>query len=156
MIMKEYDSQKAARVWQRVQGEKQEIPVPPGSDNLQSLIMDQLQLSSMYQRLSGSYGGADGTALMRLAREARTQASCLRGLAVLMLGQKPEVRPAPMHRHALDAALRWCYGQELRLLKEYENRCNDPEYGPVFDRMVQRQREHCCIVLELIGSPQSK
>ena len=47
--------------------------------------------------------------------------------------------------------LRRCYGKELRLLKEYENRCSDAEYGPVFDRLAQRGRDHCCTVLELIG-----
>lgn len=149
--MKEYDPQKAARVWQRVQNEKQDTAQPQRNDNLQALIMEHLQLSAMYLQLSRQLTGTESAALMRLAREARTQAACLKGLCVLIMEQSPQVRIAPVPKSASDALLRRCYGQELRLLKEYENRRTDAEYGPVFERMAQRAREHCCAVLELMG-----
>ena len=154
--MKEIDSRKAARVWQRVQGEMGEKPVSRSGEGLQALAMDQLQLSAAYQMLSSGGSGATGTTLMRLAREARTQAACLKGLMVLILGQRPDLRPAPMNRTGGEAALRWCYGQEMRLLKAYEERRSDPDYGPVFERMIQRQREHCGAVMELIGGQGKK
>lgn len=147
----EYDTQKAARVWQRVQGEKQEAPTMQRSDNLAALIMEQLQLSAVYQQLSRQMTGKDGALFMRLAREAKTQALCLKGIMTIVTGQAPTVGSAPAQISTRDAMLRRCYGQELRLLKEYENRCSDAEYGPVYTRMVARGREHCCTLLELIG-----
>jgi len=145
----EYDTQKAARVWQRVQHDKQE-PVTQ-RDPLPALIMEQLQLSAAYLQLARQLSGQDGAVFVRLAREAKTQAVCLKGILTLMTGQPPECGSAPPQLSTIDAMLRRCYGKELRLLKEYENRCSDAEYGPVFDRLAQRGRDHCCTVLELIG-----
>ena len=153
--MMEIDARKEARVWQRVQGEKQEPAVQNRGDNLPALIMEQLQLSAAYSHLSRIYPGRDGTVFMRLAREARNQGVCLKGILKLMTGQNPSVATAPPQISAPDAMLRRCYGQELRLLREYESRCADPEYGPVFDRMASRNREHCGTVMELIGSQKS-
>ena len=80
------------------------------------------------------------------------QAVCLKGIAILMNGQAPSPATAAMHASPQDALLRRCYGKELRLLKSYESRRGDAEYGPVFDRMAGRSRDHCCALLELIGS----
>ena len=41
---------------------------------------------------------------------------------------------------------------EMRSLKEYEARADDPEYGHVFARIAQQEREHCMALLGLIGS----
>ena len=148
--MMEYDTQKAARVWQRVQEGKQ--PSPRQGEPLAALILEHMQLSSLYMQMSRQRSGQESTVLMGLARQARMQAACLRGIAVLTGGSNPAFSPTPMSNTASDALLRRCYGQELRLLREYENRREDPEYGPVFERMARREQEHCCTLLELIGS----
>lgn len=147
----EFDGQKAARVWQRVQGQQTEQPGSKCCDHLQGLIMDQLTLSSMYLQLSRQFSGRDGATMMRLARESRAQAACMRGVLMIAGAQMPGAGPVPVQSGSMDAMLRRCYGQELRLLKEYENRKTDGEYGPVFDRMAGRSREHCCALLELAG-----
>ncbi len=149
--MKELDPQKAARVWQRVQRENQ-AQEPRQGDHLPALIMEQQQLSAAYLHLSRQVPGKDGSVFVRLARESKAQAVCLKGILTLMAGQSPMVGAAPAQISASDVMLRRCYGQELRLQKEYEGRKGDAEYGPVFDRMAQRSREHCCAVAELIGA----
>lgn len=146
----EYDAQKAARVWQRVQEGKQP-PVRQG-EPLAALILEHMQLSSLYMQMSRQRSGQESTVLMGLARQARMQAACLRGIVALTGGNNPAFSPTPMPNTAPDALLRRCYGQELRLLREYENRREDPEYGPVYDRLAHREQEHCCTLLELIGS----
>lgn len=148
--MKEIDSQKAARVWQRVQGEGHLPAVKSGQ--YPALIQDQWQLSTFYMQLSRQMPGKDGAVLLRLAREARAAAMCLRGICSLTTGQSAALSPIPAQPSPAEAMLRRCYGQELRLLKEYENRCGDAEYGAVFTALVQRAQEHCCKLLELIGS----
>lgn len=147
----EYDAQKAARVWQRVQGEKQEQMPQQRSDSLPALIMEQLQLSAAYAQLARQIQGKEGAVFMRLAREAKAQAVCLKGIMTLMTGPVPEIGIGQQQSSTTEAMLRRCYGQEMRLMKAYESRRSDAEYGPVFERMAGRGREHCCILLELIG-----
>lgn len=147
----EYDEQKAARVWQRVQGERQEQP-PQRGDQLRGLIMEQLQLASAYLQLARLWPGRDGAVLMRLSREAKMQAVCLKGILSLTEGQSPAISIPQPQPSQPEAILRRCYGQELRLSKAYEARRTDPEYGPVFEKMTARGREHCVAVLELLGS----
>ena len=147
----EYDVRKEARVWQRVQQEKQAAEPPRQVENLPALIMEQQQLSAVYRQLAGRMNGQDGTVLIRLAREANMQAACLQGIATLMNGCAPQGSSPMQQQSNTDTVLRRCYGAELRLLKAYENRSGDAEYGPVFDRLAARGREHCCTLLELIG-----
>lgn len=147
----ENDVRKEARVWQRIQSEKQEQETVGRRDHLPALIMEQLQLSSAYMQLSRLLQGKDGAEFVRLAREARGQAVCLKGILTLVTGNAPQISSAPVSFSAVDTLLRSCYGKQLRLLREYENRGTDPEYGPVFERLAQRGREHCCTLLELIG-----
>lgn len=148
--MKEIDSQKAARVWQRVQNE--EHSAATRNDSYPAMVQDQWQLSALYLQLSRQISGKDGALLLRLARESRAEAMCLRGICILTMGQGPMLSPTPAAPAPVEAMLRRCYGQEVRSLKVCENRSDDPEYGPFFSAMVQQKREHCCRVLELIGS----
>ena len=55
-------------------------------------------------------------------------------------------------KEPVEAVLRKCYTAELQSVVEYEARSSDPEYGHVFARMARQEREHCALVLELIGS----
>lgn len=147
----EQEISKEARVWQRVQQEKQTPRPQSYGDHLPALIMEQLQLSASYLQLARQFSGRDGAEFMRLAREAKTQAVCLKGILTLMTDQSTEIMGVPPQISAVDVALRRCYGKELQLLKACENHRNDTEYGPVFERMAQRGRDHCCVLLELIG-----
>ena len=147
----DYDTQKAARVWQRVQTEKKEDAPSQRAEHLPGLILEQLQLSAAYLQLARQLPGKDGAVFVRLAREARAQGACLKGILALLSEQTPQISSAPVQFSALEAMLRRCYGKELRLLKEYEARQTDPEYGPVFERLACRGRDHCWVLLELIG-----
>lgn len=147
----EYDTRKEARVWQRVQNEKMETNPMLQGEHLPALIMEQLQLSAVYLQLSRLLQGKDGAEFVRLAREARTQAVCIKGILILITGEAPQISAAPVQIVTMDAMLRSCYGKELRLMKIYENRSTEPEYGPVFGRLAQRGQDHCCTLLEMIG-----
>jgi hypothetical protein len=149
--MKELDAQKEVRVWQRVKNDPRAVSAPRVCENLQTLIMEQMQVAAAYLQLSHRTVGVEATTLMRLARQSRAQTACLKGLNILIMEKGTEAQIIPVQKGTVEALLRWCYGQELRLMKSYENHRMDPEYGPVFERMAQRSREHCCLVLELMG-----
>ena len=118
----EYDIRKEERVWQRVQSEKREQNAAPRGEHLPALIMEQLQLSSIYLQLSRLLQGKDGAEFVRLAREARANAVCLKGILVLTGKPTPPISTAPAQSSTIDTMLRRCYGRELRLMKEYESR----------------------------------
>ena len=150
-IEMDYDKGKEARVWQRIQNEKQQEQAARPAEHLPALIMECLQLAAAYRQLSLRVGGKDGTSLIRLAREANAQAVCLKGIVSLMKGSVPNITGIPQQLSITDVLMRRCYGAELRMMKACESRCSDPEYGPVFERLTARGREHCCTLMELIG-----
>ena len=149
--MSSIDQQKAARVWQRVQDSKP-APTPDRLDNLQELIMNEWTAAATYQQLARQMPPREAAVLQRLAREEHGHGACLRGMYSLMTGEKCEVHSQKPTKEPVDRVLRRCYGLEMRSLKEYEAKCDDPEYGHVFSRIAQQEREHCMALLELMGS----
>lgn len=156
--MKAYDPQMAARVWQRVQNPPTETASEPThrEAGLQGLIMEEWISASTYLQLSRQLPGKEASVLQRLFREEQTHASCLRGIYTLITGEKPPIQTPPTVKEPAETTLRKCYGREMRSLKEYEARSSDPEFGPVFAKLAEQEREHCRAVLELIGGLQKK
>ena len=147
--MNTYDPQKAQRVWQRVHSQSEE---PSRVGNLQELIMNEREAAATYLRLAKKASPREASVLQRLFREKQSHALCLKGLYTLITGLAPTTRAPQPASEPMEVTLRKCYGQEMRSLKEYEARSDDPEYGAVFKRLAEQEREHCRAVLELIGS----
>lgn len=148
----------AARVWQRVQN-TQTVPVkePEGRESmLQAMIMEEWISAMTYLQLSRQVSAREASALQRLHREEQTHMACLKGIYTLITGEKPIVHTPPVSREPLELMLRKCYAREMRSLKEYEARAQDGEYGHVFAKLAEQEREHCRAVLELIGGLQKK
>ena len=82
--------------------------------------------------------------------------ACLKGIYMLVTGTHPNARSAPPEREPLDRMLRKCYGREMQSLAQYEARSADPEYGPIFARLAAQEREHCRMLLEILGSLQER
>ena len=156
--MNTYDPQKAAWVWQRVQSrnmeEQRERSRTEGS--LQELIVEEWISAATYLQLSRQLSSREASVLQRLFREEQTHAACLKGIYTLITGEKATMQAPPPVREAPEITLRRCYGREMRSLKEYEARASDSEYGPVFAKLAEQEREHCRAVLELIGGLQKK
>ena len=149
--MNKIDQQKAARVWQRVQDSKP-APTPARLENLQELILNEWEAAATYRQLAKQLPQTEAAVLQRLSREEHHHGACLRGMYALVTGEKCEVHNPTPRQEPVDRVLRRCYGLEMRSLKEYEARSGDPEYGHVFSRIAQQEREHCMALLGLIGS----
>lgn len=153
MRMHTYDPQKAARVWERVQA-RPEQKQEDRNGQLQELIMNEWIAAATYLKLARQLPAKEASVLQRLFREEQAHASCLKGIYTLMTGEKAVTHSPQAEVSSPELTLRRCYGREMRSLKEYESRSDDPEYGPVFARLAEQEREHCRTVLELIGSLQ--
>ena len=148
--MHTYDPQKAARVWQRVQGTEPVQPRP--EENLKELIMNEWIAASTYAGLARQLGQKEGAVLQRLSREEHAHGACLRGIYQLKTGEKCALQIPKGTNESVEVTLRRCYGMEMRSLKEYEAKCEDPEYGHVYGRLAEQEREHCMALLGVIGN----
>ena len=152
--METIDKAKAARVWQRVQGETAANP----TQGLQALIAEEWADAAIYLSLSRRVQGNAANILRKIGQEEQSHMACLKGIYALQGTGRPDI-PAPpaVDKAPVSVILRRCYGREMRCLAQYESRANDPEYGQVYARMAQQEREHCRLILELLGSlPEDK
>jgi len=147
--METYDKAKAARVWQRVQGEVTANP----TQGLQGLIAEEWADAAIYLSLSRRTQGNASAILKKMGQEEQSHMACLKGIYTLQGTGRPDVPPPPpVDKAPIGTMLRRCYGREMRCLAQYESRANDPEYGQIYARMAGQEREHCRQILELLGS----
>jgi rubrerythrin len=149
--METIDARKAERVWQRVQESKPATASDRWAD-LKELIANEWESAATYQQLSRKLPPKEGQILMRLAREEHAHGAALRGMYALVNGEKCPVHRGTLPQEPIATTLRRCYGLEMRSLKAYEAKSNDPEYGHVFSRIAQQEREHCMALLEVLGA----
>lgn len=149
--METYNPELAARVWQRVQKESEPAQDPQW---LFQLIAQEWTDAMIYLALSRRTQGKSSALLRRMFQEEQTHAACLKGIYTLMTGSHPVVRSTPPAQEPISVMLRRCYGREMQCLAQYEAHSADPEYGQVFARLAAQEREHCRMVLELLGSLQ--
>lgn len=150
--MENYDAQKAARVWQRVQNSTQ-----GDSDAavFAAMVAEEQTDAVTYLHLSRRYQGKEAASLRRLFEEEQSHAACLKGIYTLITGQRIPSRSLPTPTEPTGVILRRCYGREMRALAQYEAWMGHREYGPVFQRLARQEQEHCRILLELLGKLKS-
>lgn len=141
------DTAKAARVWQRVTATR---PTQSTQDLL-TLIREEWADAATYLTLSRHFQGKENGILRKLFEQEQAHTACLKGIYTLITGSHPVVPTTQPSQEPPMQTLRRSYGREMRCLAEYEARSNDPEYGQVFARLADQEREHCRAVLELIG-----
>ena len=145
--MNTIDPQKAARVWQRVQGAAQ-----PSDRELLTMISTEWTNATTYLQLSRQLSGKDSAALRRLYEAEQAHTACLKGIYTLITGTRPAVKATPLTGADPEALLRRCYGRQMQSLADYEARIEDKEYGPVFARLAEQEKDHCRTILEIIGN----
>ena len=145
--MNTIDPQKAARVWQRVQGTDR-----LGDRELLTMITREWADAATYLQLSRQFQGKEGAKLRRLYEEEQAHTACLKGIYTLITGTRPTIKAQPLTGQDPETVLRRLYGRQMQDLADYEARSADREYGPVFVRLAEQERDHCRTILELIGN----
>ncbi len=150
---KSFDREMAKRVWERVQTAQPEEPVLPvkHTDELQNLIVEEWQGAEVYAQLARQLQGKQAAAMKQLYEQKKAQIACLKGIYRLIAGTAPVVHAVTPKPEPMQLQLRKCYGRQMRCLARYEARANDPEYGPVYVRLANQNRNHCHTLLELLG-----
>ena len=146
--METFDQKRAAQIWQRVQGEQ---PQTRPEEGLLELIARETEDAAIYLSLARSVQGRAVGILRKLYEQEQTHAACLKGIYTLITGKRANVAIPKLTPDTPENILRRCYGREMRCLARYEQRVNDPEYGQVFLRLAEQERDHCKMILELLG-----
>lgn len=131
------------QVWQRVFSGQE----PRLEQGLGELLRQAQTLAARYRALLGKSQGRRRELLGRLHEGAQANADCLRWL--LRLGGAVPGKPAPAG--VRPPKLAECYHLTRRCLVEYAARSAEPEAGPVFRRMAQREEAHLALLAELLG-----
>ncbi len=152
-IMDKIDPQKVAKVWQRVHTD---APAQNPAQGLLELIAQEWTDAATYLLLARRFQGKESAVLRKMFEQEQSHTACLKGIYTLITGTQPVVRAIPPVQESTEAVLRRCYGAEMRCLARYEERSSDPEYGQVFSRLAEQERDHCRLVLELLGNLKKK
>lgn len=146
--MEHFDTHTEDRVWQRIHGEKP----PKLEQSLQSLAAAELSEAAAHLMLSRQLQGKEKAILRKIYEEDQNHASCLKGIHYFTFDAPLAIRPIPPAPESPVIALRKAYGRKLRALRQYESRMDDPEYGALYQALAQQEREHCRLILELVGN----
>lgn len=146
--MEKIDPAKAQRVWQRVQST---APGTAREQGLSELIAQEWTNAATYLLLARRIQGRSATLLRTVHQQEMANVACLKGIYTLITGSRPAVKAVPPAPKDPETALRRCYGQEMQCLAQYESRNDDPEYGKIYARLAEQKREHCRLVLEILG-----
>ena len=147
--MDKKDMELEQRVWKRIRGEEQ-----PKQVSVQTLMAAEQDEAAMYLMLSRQMQGREKALLRKIFEEDRCHAAMLRGMNEMMTGKRIAARTVPPIPQTPETALRKSYARKLQAISEYESRCNDPEYGAAFGKMLREEKEHCALILEILGSMQ--
>lgn len=147
--MEKIDPQTARQVWQRVQA-----PAAPAQDaqTVLEMLRQTRRDGEACQQLMRRMPERHRRRLRQMVNQERSHGDCLRGIYHLLTGQRPALLPVRLEAEPAEVALRRYYGGKLRLLGEYERWTADPQFGQVFARLAQQERELCRQTLELMGT----
>lgn len=146
--MNTIDPTKAAQVWQRVRAGD---PQSPLGEDLGALITGEWESATTYLQLSRRLSGHPGALLRKLSEGEQSHVACLKGIYTLLTGKRPGFTGVKPGTDDIQRTLRRCYGQQMQRLACYESHTDDPQYGHIFARVAQQEREHCHKLLEILG-----
>ena len=148
--MEQVDKNMESRVWQRVQSRQEVQEEQPRRDNLKPWVLAAQENTAAYRSLSLQLIGKQWEGLRRLELESSRMTQSLRGLYVLR-GEQVRLTPLPTPREAPRRSLEKCLRRSLRMHRELESRCADPELGPVFRSLCRKTEDHCAVLTEMLG-----
>ena len=146
--MEQFDGNMEQRVWQRVRGGSAE---QPERMDLRALMLSAMENAAAYRQLSGMLTGRLRERAKGLLEGEQANIACLKGIHLLSTGAA--MKPKAMNLPSAPAGklLEKCFHRSRRAMVEYTSRTVDGEFGAVFQKMADREREHGAVIAELLG-----
>lgn len=131
--MEQFDKEKAARVWRRVNEAAPALVL----EGLGELASGEGEMAALCKGLAPE-----------IARQCASHIAMLRGICHLSGLPRPAAAAGKQEKRPLETACGKC----MALLRGYESRFGHPEYGPVFQAMARTKQEQLCRLLALLGN----
>ena len=144
--MEQPDLQLEQRVWQRIHGTPDADPVP----TLMALAAGVAADGNTFLKLSKQWGG-EGGVLLQLSRQEQAQVGCLKGICAMLREEPISISPLPQPVGSTAAMLRRCYANHLQRISQYRRLAQSEDYGPVFEKLLAEEQNHCRQIMELLG-----
>lgn len=144
------DVSRERQVWQRVTAQKNQ-----SRELLRPWLLAAMEASAEYRRLAQSAAGWRRELLLTLGEGEADSAACLRAMMLVASLRPPQAGPVPSQlplARALPLRLLRC----REAYRNYAGMTPDPEYGPVFQRMADRQGAQMERLLLLMGREDRK
>ena len=119
---------------------------------MQQLILEEWQQAQVYTQLMRQLPAKQSATVRKLYEQKKAQIDCLKGIYRLVAGSPAQVHGVAPKQESAIIQLRKCYGRQMRCLAKYEAKTQDPEYGSVYAGLAGQNRNHCQILLELLGA----
>ena len=144
--MEKINRTQAVNVWERVTAGREQMP------NVEELVMESWDNTLRLLQLSRKVQGPKSAQLHSLYVSAQQCTDCLKGICLLINGNRPSLGNKPPKQEPLETSLRTAYGDAMRLLAKLETWMGHSQYGPAFQKLAQIEQEQCRQVLCLLGS----
>lgn len=145
--MEHYDSQLAARVWQRVQSRDMGATTP----EILALLQAETADLNRYRQLFSQHSLIGKQELPLLIAKTQQSVNTLRGIWFLLTDAYPDAITSPLPKELPISTLRSCYGRTLQRISHYDQWIQHPEYAPGFLLLSQLSRERCQLLLQSLG-----
>ena len=136
------------QVWQRVRSAAQE---PPRND-LRQLQREAMELAASYRGLVSQLTGRQQEQARRLYLGEKANGQTLAGIGALSRQQGEALKLWQPGKEPARKVLEKSYHRTRRCMTEYLARSADGEFGVVFQKLADREGEHCGLIVELLGS----
>lgn len=147
--MDQIDQDIEQKVWQRVLAQPQ---ARSGREDLRSLMLAALETAEIYRLLAGMLTGKARERVNGLWEGEQANAACLRGMQRLSGGTAEKGAALRLPKESARRLLEKSYHRTRRAMTEYTSYLADPEFGVVFQQMADRERAHCAVIAQLLGS----
>lgn len=148
--MEKMNEARQRQVWQRVTAQKNQ-----SRELLRPWLLAAVEASMEYRHLASGASGWRRETLLALGEGEADSAACLRAMMLQASLRPPQTAP-------VSRPLPYAGALQLRLLRcreayrNYAGMTPDPEYGPVFQRMADRQGAQMERLLLLLGRADGK
>lgn len=148
--MEGFDAEKAARVWQRVQG-GQTAGAAPVRDGPAELLHQSHALAGLYLGLQRRLPGKTAGRIRELYHRHRELMACLKGICLATGGAAPGLPPMEAGSGTVHGILTGCFHRERRLGEGLAALAAQRELGQVCALLAGQAAQRELTVLEVLG-----
>ena len=139
---------KEQQVWQRVFASREE----GAKQDLQQLQREAMELASVYRAVSSRLTGKQQELAKRLYAGERANGAALEGIGILSRQSGEQLKLWQPGKEETQKLLERCYHRTRRCMVEYMSRSAQAEYGCVYQALADREKMHCTLLAQLLGS----